>query len=196
MKITIDEITFEKIIKATKNCVAVDNSRPILQQIKLVVKTDKITAYSLDGYTASKITIPHTSDEEFTVFFPPFNFKASKGGIRTVTISTDGDVAEIEIGTPILTEQIYRFKQPNNPEKAGVDIEKIYEANSDHTGEIAFNAGYMARAFNNIKAAITDNRYKYAVMQLKNDPLRPIIIKGKDENVVIEELVLPIKIRG
>lgn len=190
MKVTINEMTFETIIKATKNCVLTDCSRPILQQIKFVVNTDKITAYSLDGFTASKITIPHTSDAEFTVYFPPFKFKASKNKNRTVTITKEDDVAIIEIETPTIIEQTYRFMQPT---ENGVDIEKIYKDNSNHTAEIGFNAAYMVRAFNNIKAVVSGRRRHAAIIQIKDNPNEPIIIKGEEENVVIEELVLPIK---
>ena len=78
-QIYIPEIFFDKILKGCKGSVAKDVYRPELQFIRIEVKNDTITAYSLDGYRASRIVVSlreHT-EAEFVAFIRPFSFKVS-----------------------------------------------------------------------------------------------------------------------
>lgn len=185
MRVQIDELMFEKILKCTKSFVSADNCRPILKYIRLDVKADELIFSALDGYKATRIHVQKKSPEEFTVFFPPFDFKASKGGARQVAISKENDVCKIEIETPLLTEMIYQFKQPT---ESAFDIHKVYDRHSSSKQKIAVNAAYLAQALNTIKAISNDYR-KTAIIEIEGQ-LEPIIVKNKDKEFLVEELVL------
>lgn len=189
MKVQIDELTFEKMLKGTKSFVSADNCRPILKYIRLDVKAYELIFSALDGYRATRIHVPKESPEEFTVFFPPFDFKASKSGSRQVTISKENDVCKIEIETILFTDTIYQFKQPT---ESGVDIHKVYDKQNFPKQKIVFNAAYLSQALNAIKG-ISNDVHKTAIIEIAGQ-LEPIIVKNKDKEFLVEELILPIRI--
>ena len=188
MKVQIDELTFEKMLKGTKSFVSASYDRPILTYIRLDVKTDELVFSALDGYRATRIHVSKESPEEFTVYFPPFDFKASKSGSRQITISKENDVCKIEVETNLFKEAIYQFKQPT---KNSIDIHKVYENQNFPKRAIAFNAAYLSQALNAIKGITTDCQ-KFAVIEFGENPNNPILIKNRDKNFCVEELVLPI----
>lgn len=55
--IIISKEIYNQIIKAVGGCVAKDDSRPVLRNIKLDIDNEFITATALDGYTLGQIKI-------------------------------------------------------------------------------------------------------------------------------------------
>lgn len=189
MKVQIDELTFEKMLKATKSFVSADNYRSILKYIRLDVKPSEIIVSALDGYRATRIHFPKESAEEFTVYFTPFDFKASKSGSRLVSISKENGVCKIEVETLLFTEAIYQFKQPN--EKV-VDIHKVFDKQNCQSSKIAVNAAIFAKSLNALKEVSNDS-HKTAIIEIGGN-CDPIIIKNNDKDFSIEELILPIRL--
>ena len=78
MKVTIPERTFERLLSATKHSVANGDPREELCHIKLTVTKNSITAFSCDGYRASKITFEAEADEDFVIWIKPFFLRQAK----------------------------------------------------------------------------------------------------------------------
>ena len=121
-RVAIIDTAFATLIDGVKNSLSNDMYRPELSYIKLVVKKNEITAYSCDGYSAAKVTVPNLNpiDEEFECFIKPITVKPSKGRPQEISVEVvDGDEyvkVLVEYG-----ELKYCFTQPKDN---FVDIEK------------------------------------------------------------------------
>ncbi len=192
MKTIIENDTFKRILNATKRSVAAigDMSRPALRYIRLEIKSDKIVAYSCDGYQAARIEIQQENAEEFTVLFPPFNFKASSKSAGGVEIETDGNVAFIEFDTEY-GRMRYCFNQTNI--NWNLNIENIFTEARPHDREIGFDASKMKQAFAAIQDTTTDDRHNLCIIETKENAVKPIIIRAKGDKYVCEQLILPVR---
>lgn len=98
----------------------------MLQYIRIEVEKNKITAYTLDGYRASRFVINRKTEnpDEFVCYIKPVPFKETKSGTRQVLIthdekSTTSVQYETEYG-----EIVYRF---NTKGGEFVNIQAIFE---------------------------------------------------------------------
>ncbi len=183
-KVAITDTAFATLIDGVKNSLSNDMYRPKLSYIKLVVKKDEITAYSCDGYSAAKVTVPNLNpiDEEFECFIKPITVKPSKGRPQDIIVEVvDGDEdvkVLVEYG-----ELKYCFTQP---EDKFVNIEKIIEnADKNDTYTIPVQPALLIKA---LKAAQKTNQY---VKVQFGDKLSPFIIKAKCGETNNWQVVLP-----
>lgn len=100
-QILIPENLFNKILKGCKTCVAKEIYRPELQFIRIEVAKQSITAYSLDGFRASRIVLPleKEAEEEFIAYIMPFTFKEVGKGKENVLLGLDEEGAFVDFKT-------------------------------------------------------------------------------------------------
>lgn len=124
-RVAITDTAFATLIDGVKNSLDKEIYRPELSYIKLVVKEDEITAYSCDGYSAAKVTVPNLNpiDEEFECLIKPIAVKPSKGRPQDIIVEVvDGDTY---VEVPVEYGKLkYCFTPPNDK---FVNIEKIIE---------------------------------------------------------------------
>lgn len=191
MKVEINECIFKQMIDSVKHATEKCGFRKILEFIKICVKRDTITAYTLDGYRASKFTIKcdkTPNEDEFECYIKPLSVKPSKQGLERVTIEFANEMAIVKVPTEF-GEVRYSFKQPT---ESLIDIEGIYKENEPHDREVALNARYVVDAFKAL-ASVDITRNHMAVFESKADELKPIIVRAENESVICEQLILPIR---
>ncbi|MGN0768144.1 MAG: hypothetical protein ACI4M8_02200 [Christensenellales bacterium] len=192
-RVEINEMQFKKLIDGVKHCVAKDDSRPILKYIQIKVKSDTITAYALDGYRAARVEIKNACpiEEEFTCHIKPFPFKVSKYEINPVIIE-QSDGKTFVTFTNEYGVLRYGFTVPDGK---FVDIEKIYADARQHDRELGLQPRYVIDA---LKALNGINRISkgvsYAVFESKENNLKPFIIRAKNDDIVNEQLILPVRV--
>lgn len=183
-KVAITDTAFATLIDGVKNSLSKDMYRLDLSYIKLVVKKDKITAYSCDGYSAAKVTAPNLNpiDEEFECLIKPITVKPSKGCPQDIIVEVvDGDTY-VEVSAEY-GKLRYCFTQP---EDKFVNIEKIIEStDKNDTYTIHVQPALLIKA---LKAAQKTN--KYAEVKF-GDKLSPFIIKAKCGETNNWQVVLP-----
>lgn len=191
-KVEINEITFKKLIDGVKHCVATDESRPILQYIQVNVKNDTIIVYALDGFRAGRVEVKNTNpiDEEFTCYIKPLSIKVSKQGINPVIIECTDDKTFIEVITEYGVLR-YGFDDPIKKGKGNyVDIEKIYNNARLHDRELGIDPRYVIDALKSLKGCD-----RYAVFESKENNKEAFIIKAKTEDIINEQLILPVRLQ-
>lgn len=191
MKVEINECLFKQMIDSVKHATEKCGCRKILEFIKICVKRDTITAYTLDGYRASKFTIKcdeNPNEDEFECYIKPLSVKPSKRGLERVTIEFADGVAIVKVPTEF-GEVHYSFKQPT---ESLIDIEKIYKENKPHDREVALNARYMVDVFKSL-ASIDYTRNHMVVLEGKPSDTKPIIVRAENASVICEQLILPIR---
>ena len=183
-RVAITDSAFATLIDGVKNSLGKEIYRPELSYIKLVVKKDEITAYSCDGYSAAKVTVPNLNpiDEEFECYIKPITVKPSKGRPQEISVEVvDGDEyvkVLVEYG-----EVKYCFTQPKDN---FVDIEKIIgNADRNDTYTIHVKPALLIKA---LKAAQKTNK---CVKVQFGDKLSPFIIKAKCGKTENWQIVLP-----
>lgn len=192
-RVEINEIIFKKLIDGVKHCVSKDDSRPILQYIQIKVKTDTITAYALDGYRAGRVEIKNTCpiDEEFTCLIKPFTVKTSKNGINPVVIEQSDKKTFVEVMTEYGVLR-YGFDIPNDKFP---DIEKVYAAARPHDRELGLSPRYVIDAMKALNGiCLFGGGKSYAVFDSKENNKAAFIIRAKNENIINEQLILPVMI--
>ena len=184
-KVSIVDTAFATLIDGVKNSLSTETYCPGLSYIKLVVKKDEITAYSCDGYSAAKVTVPNLNpiDEEFECFIKPIAVKPSKGRPQDIIV----EVVDSDEYVKVLVEYgelTYCFTQPKDN---FVDIEKIIgNADRNDTYTIHVQPALLIKA---LKAAQKTNKY-YAEVKF-GDKLSPFIIKAKCGETNNWQVVLP-----
>lgn len=192
-RVEINEIIFKKLIDGVKHCVSKDDSRPILQYIQIKVKTDTITAYALDGYRAGRVEIKNTCpiDEEFTCLIKPFTVKTSKNGINPVVIEQSDKKTFVEVMTEYGVLR-YGFDIPNDE---FFDLEKVYAAARPHDRELGLSPRYVIDAMKALNGiSLFGGGKSYAVFDSKENNKTAFIIRAKNENIINEQLILPVMI--
>lgn len=183
-KVAITDTAFATLIDGVKNSLSNDMYRPELSYIKLVVKKDEITAYSCDGYSAAKVTVPNLNpiDEEFECFIKPIMVKPSKGRPQDIIVEVINGDTYVEV--PVEYGKLrYCFTQPKD---IFVSIEKIIEStDKNDTYTIHVQPALLIKA---LKAAQKTN--KYAEVKF-GDKLSPFIIKAKCGETNNWQVVLP-----
>lgn len=183
-KVAITATAFATLIDGVKNSLSKEIYRPELSYIKLVVKKDEITAYSCDGYSAAKVTVPDLStiDEEFECFIKPIMVKPSKGRPQDIIVEVINGDTYVEV--PVEYGKLrYCFTQPKD---IFVSIEKIIEStDKNDTYTIHVQPALLIKA---LKAAQKTN--KYAEVKF-GDKLSPFIIKAKCGETNNWQVVLP-----
>lgn len=182
--VSINEVVFKKIIEGTKRCIAQgDDYDKAMQLIKVVVKTESITAYACDGYRAARVEVrnAHPIDKEFEFFIKPIGFKVSKRGINVVDIELVRQKAFVEIPTEYGTVK-YGFTQPLKG--YSFDIEKFYE----EARKSDYNVGLTPRYVEDALKAIGGD---CMVFKAKENNMKPIILVREEDNVLNEQLILP-----
>lgn len=183
-RVAIADAAFATLIDGVKNGLSNDMYRPELSYIKLVVKKDEITAYSCDGYSAAKVTVPNLNpiDEEFECFIKPIVVKPSKGRPQDIIVEVVDDDTYVEV--PVEYGKLrYCFTQP---EDKFVNIEKIIEnTDKNDTYTIHVQPDLLIKA---LKAAQKTN--KYVKVQF-GDKLSPFIIKAKCGETNNWQVVIP-----
>lgn len=188
-KVAITDTAFATLIDGVKNSLSNDMYRPELSYIKLVVKKDEITAYSCDGYSAAKVTVPNLNpiDEEFECFIKPITVKPSKGRPQDIIVEVINGDTYVEV--PVEYGKLrYCFTQP---EDKFVNIEKVIEnTDKNDTYTIHVQPALLIKA---LKAAQKTN--KYAEVKFGNK-LSPFIIKAKCGETNNWQVVLPVRGEG
>lgn len=190
-KVSIADTAFATLIDGVKNSLSTETSRPELSFIKLVVTKDEITAYSCDGYSAAKVTVPNLNptdeefdptDEEFECFIKPIAVKPSKGCPQDIIVEVINGDTYVEVPS-VYGKLRYCFTQPNDN---FVDIEKIIgNADRNDTYTIHVKPASLIKA---LKAAQKTNK---CVKVQFGDKLSPFIIKAKCGKTENWQIVLP-----
>lgn len=191
-QITLSEGEFKSLLDGVKHSAAIDDCRPILQYIRIEVQKNKITAYTLDGYRASRFVINRKTEnpDEFVCYIKPLPFKETKSGARQVLIthdekSTTSVQYETEYG-----EIVYRF---NTKGGEFVNIKAIFEGAEAHDRETGINAKYLAQAMQAL-AKVDAGRNHIATIEGKSDILKPVLFKAKNSDYENTQLILPVRI--
>ncbi len=190
--ITLNETEFNALLDGVRHTVSSDNARPAMQYIKIVVEKFSITAYSLDGYRASRFTIKRKQEnaDEFVAMIAPVPFKASKNGTRPVTISIDDcGVTQLRYNT-LYGEMNCRFDIKANEFP---NIERIYSDTEAHDREIGINALYVAEALKALSKTNSGDRNHLCVIESKDEKSLPFIIRAKGKDYENAQLVLPVR---
>lgn len=192
-RVEINELKFKYLIDGVKHCVSKDGCRPILQYIQIKVKADTITAYALDGYRAARVEIKNTFsiDEEFTCLIKPITVKVSKRGINPVVIEHTDEKTFVEFITEYGVLR-YGFAVPSGE---FTDIEKIYENARQHDRKLCLQTRYAIDALKALKGINHIIGGDYAVFESKENNTQPFIIRAKNDDIVNEQLILPVRIR-
>ena len=183
-KVVIADMAFATLIDGVKNSLSKETYRHELSYIKLVVKKDEITAYSCDGYSAAKVTVPNLNpiDEEFECFIKPIAVKPSKGRPQEISVEVVDDDTYVEV--PVFDMKLkYCFTQPKDKY---VDIEQIIE-NTDKNDTYTINV-QPASLIKALKAVQKTNK---CVKVQFGDKLSPFIIKAKCGETNNWQIVLP-----
>ena len=183
-RVAIIDTAFATLIDGVKNSLSKEIYRPELSYIKLVVKKDEITAYSCDGYSAAKVTVPNLNpiDEEFECFIKPIAVKPRKGRPQDIIVEVINGDTYVEV--PVEYEKLrYCFTQPKDN---FVDIEKIIgNADRNSTYTIYVKSDLLINA---LKAVQKTNE---CVKVQFGDKLSPFIIKAKCGETNNWQVVLP-----
>ena len=192
-KVEINELQFKKLIDGVKHCVSKDGSRPILEYIQIKVKPDTITAYALDGFRAARVEIKNifTIDEEFTCLIKPISLKASKDGTNRVVIECTDENTFVEVVTEYGVLR-YGFAVPSGE---FIDVEKIYETTRQHDRELGLKPRYIIDALKALNGINYICGGSYAVLEIKENNTQPIIIRAKNDGIINEQLILPVRIQ-
>ena len=183
-KVVIADTAFATLIDGVKNSLSTEMYRPELSYIKLVVKKDEITAYSCDGYSAAKVTVPNLNpiDEEFECFIKPIAVKPSKGRPQEISVEVVDDDTYVEV--PVEDGKLkYCFTQSKDKY---VDIEQIIE-NTDKNDTYTINVQPVLL----IKALKAVQKTNKCVKVQFGDKLSPFIIKAKCGETNNWQIVLP-----
>lgn len=183
-KVAITDTAFATLIDGVKNSLSNDMYRPELSYIKLVVKKDEITAYSCDGYSAAKVTVPNLNptDEEFECFIKPIAVKPSKGRPQDIIVEVINGDTYVEVSAEY-GKLRYCFTQPKD---IFVNVGQIIEnTDKNDTYTIHVQPALLIKA---LKAAQKTN--KYAEVKF-GDKLSPFIIKAKCGETNNWQVVLP-----
>lgn len=191
-QITLSEGKFKSLLDGVKHSAAIDDCRPMLQYIRIEVEKNKITAYTLDGYRASRFVINRKTEnhDEFVCYIKPVPFKETKSGTRQVLIthdekSTTSVQYETEYG-----EIVYRF---NTKGGEFVNIQAIFEGAEAHDRETGINAKYLAQAMQAL-AKVDAGRNHIATIEGKANPVQPVLFKARNDNFENTQLILPVRI--
>lgn len=183
-RVAIADTAFATLIDGVKNSLSKEIDRPELSYIKLVAKKDEITAYSCDGYSAAKVTVPNLSpiDEEFECFIKPIAVKPSKGCPQDIIVEVINGDTYVEV--PVEYGKLrYCFTQP---EDKFVNIEKIIEnTDKNDTYTIHVQPALLIKA---LKAVQKTNK---CVKVQFGDKFSPFIIKAKCGETNNWQVVLP-----
>ena len=183
-KVVIADTAFATLIDGVKNSLSKETYRPELSYIKLVVKKDEITAYSCDGYSAAKVTVPNLNpiDEEFECFIKPIAVKPSKGRPQEISVEVVDDDTYVEVLAEYGKSK-YCFTQLKDKY---VDIEQIIE-NTDKNDTYTINV-QPASLIKALKAVQKTNK---CVKVQFGDKLSPFIVKAKCGKTENWQVVLP-----
>ena len=183
-RVAITDTAFATLIDGVKNSLSKEIYRPKLSYIKLVVKKDEITAYSCDGYSAAKVTVPNLNpiDEEFECFIKPITVKPSKGRPQDIIVEVINGDTYVEV--PVEYEKLrYCFTQPKDN---FVDIEKIIgNADRHDTYTIHVQPALLIKALKAVQKTSKKVKVKFG------DKLSPFIIKAKCGETNNWQVVLP-----
>lgn len=192
-RVEINEMQFKKLLDGVKHCVAKDDSHPILKYIQIKVKSDTITAYALDGYRAARVEIKNACpiDEEFTCYIKPFPFKVSKYEINPVVIEQSDGKTFVEFTNEYGVLRYGFIVDGDFP-----DIEKIYDGARPHDRELGLQLRYVIDALKSLNGidCISKGGGSCAVFESKENSLKPFIIRAENDNIVNEQLILPVRI--
>ena len=185
-RVSIVDTAFATLIDGVKNSLSKEIYRPELSYLKLVVKKDEITAYSCDGYSAAKVTVPNLNsiDEEFECFIKPITVKPNKNRPQEIIVEVINGGTYVEVPVEYGKSK-YCFAPPNDN---FVDIEKIIEnTDKNDTYTICVQPVLLIKA---LKVAQKTN--KYAEIKF-GDKLSPFIIKAKCGETNNWQIVLPVR---
>lgn len=191
-KVEINELQFKRLMDGVKHSVATDCTRPVLQYIQIKVTAHTITAYSLDGYRASRVEIKNDFpiDEEFTCYIKPLTVKVSKRGTNPVIIEQSDEKSFVELITEYGIVR-YTFTTPKDK---FIDVEKVYETARPHDRELGLNPRYLIDALRSLNGVQRIGSQSCAVFETKENNHTAFIIRAKNDDIVNEQLILPVKL--
>lgn len=194
MRVEIDELLFQKMIKSVEHCVAKDDYRPILKYILLRFSADKVTAYSCDGYRAAKTTIPllQPTEQDFECYIKPIKTNPRKGKTNPVVIEYDGKSTSVEVVTEYGNIK-YSFAASKETTEKYIDIEKVYEGAKACDRNIGMNADFVKKAMNALQNIKVTNK-NHVIFKCQVNPVGSFVICAREGNCVSEQLVLPVRI--
>ena len=191
MKVYISEIMFDKMLKAVKNGVAQDTNRPELCYIRIRVEGSKVTAFTCDSYSVTKMTFEAIRSEgNFECLIKPIPFKMSENKLNTVCISLENGVAELEFPTEYGT-LAYHFEQKIQMK---IDFDKICVGMKNHDREIGINANLMGRIMRSFSSVVSD-RNKTVIIESKENNREGFRMIAEEDTFTLEQYLLPVKIK-
>lgn len=193
-RVEINELQFKKLIDGVKHCVSKDGCHPILEYIQIKVKPNTITVYALDGYRAGRVEIKNTFpiDEEFTCLIKPITVKVSKRGINPVVIEQTDENTFVEVITEYGILR-YGFAVPSGE---FIDGEKIYETARQHDRKLGLQPRYVIDALKALNGIdYIHGGGSVAIFESKENNTQPFIIRAKNDGIVNEQLILPVRIQ-
>lgn len=187
-RIEIDEFAFSKLMNGVKRSVSTGGYRESLEYIQLKVSTDKVVAFSTDGYRAARVEIKHTYpiDEEFVCYIKPIPIKASKRLTGVVVIEKTEKETFVEVPTAFGSCR-YRFASPKDNY---IDTENIYRVAKVHDREISFR---VSAATNALRALDGMNNYNYATIETSDDKTKAFVIRAEQDGIINEQIILPMR---
>lgn len=192
-RVEINELQFKNLIDGVKYCVSKDGSLPVLGYIQIKVKPDTITAYASDGFRAARVEIKNTFtiDEEFTCLIKPISLKASKLGTNPVIIECTDKNTFVEVITEYDILR-YGFAVPSGKFP---DVDKIYETARQYDRKLALQTRYLIDALKALNGINHISGDSYAVLEIKENNTHPFIIRAKNDSIINEQLILPVRIQ-
>lgn len=195
-EITLDITVVKKIFNTLKKSLSRDNSRPILQWIKVEVKEDKVNAIALDGYmmTMSSIELKEKPDEEFDFYIQPFYMPTYRtGGIVKFSVEENNRLS-IEIKSLTSRDTItYSIQQPLAEFINWRNV--IPEVDEDL--KICVDARLLTDALNGFKDSHDTKNAVWLKFKRRDngiDIISPIVLEQKAENGITNKgIVLPIR---
>ena len=189
-KLSINQNLFKKIVDGVKHSVSTEETRPILKYIQIKVEKNILTAYSVDGYRASRIKANLGSVDygSFKFYIKPINIKATKKGYEDAVIECSKSFVTLEVVTDY-GKLKYTFAQPDGD---FIDVDKVYEGAAEHDRELGINPRYLIEASKSIETTSTLTRT--ATLETKANNAQPIIIRSKDNGILNEQLILPVRL--
>lgn len=191
-RVEINEEQFKRLIDGVKHCVARDNFRPALKYIQIKVAADTITAYALDGYRAARVEIKNTCpiDEEFICYIKPLTVKVSKRGINPVVVEQSDEKTFVEVMTEYGVLR-YGFTMPQGD---FVDVEKVFASARPHDRELGIQPRYVIDALKALNGIGYCGGSYRAIWESKEDRKTPFIIRAKGNDIINEQLILPVRL--
>ena len=199
-RVELPVAVFKSLVSAVKNCVAKDNSRPILKYIKLNITKEKLTAYACNGYAIARyqwkndcrVEVP----EDITCFVRPVQFTRLRDcNIDKVVIETDDEGAHVTVPYEYGTITYHFTDGSSFNERKFSNADDIISAAAstlDKKKYTSLSAGLLADVAQTFKECSVSKDVCTLYIQ-DDDRSKPIIFTSSNDTVTLDYLVLPMR---